>query len=164
VRGLAVVRVCGSTSSAAGRFRRAGPPAGHARQPHGEHVFRHAELCRQETSSPHRRRPAAAGGDDEITAMSANLRADDMFDIPGIAAAGLTAIVLYLLGVMLFHLIGLPAPVAMLFLAVAAKLSSAVSPRLQSGGLIVYRFAQIATRIGGAITVTAVLVVLRWIT
>ena len=83
------------------------------------------------------------GGDDEITAMSANLRADDMFDIPGIAAAGLTAIVLYLLGVMLFHLIGLPAPVAMLFLAVAAKLSSAVSPRLQSGGLIVYRFVQI---------------------
>ena len=83
------------------------------------------------------------GGDDEITATSANLRVDDMFDIPGIAAAGLTAIVLYLLGVMLFHLIGLPAPVAMLFLAVAAKLSSAVSPRLQSGGLIVYRFVQI---------------------
>ncbi|TWB96174.1 CCS family citrate carrier protein [Bradyrhizobium macuxiense] len=64
-------------------------------------------------------------------------------DIPAIAGAGLTAIVLYLLGVMLNHLIGLPAPVAMLFLAVAAKLSSAVSPRLQSGGLIVFRFVQI---------------------
>lgn len=64
-------------------------------------------------------------------------------DIPAIAAAGLTAIVLYLLGVMLFHMIGLPAPVAMLFLAVIAKLSSAVSPRLQSAGLIVYRFVQV---------------------
>ncbi|WP_430648736.1 2-hydroxycarboxylate transporter family protein [Bradyrhizobium neotropicale] len=65
------------------------------------------------------------------------------FDITAIAAAGLTAVVLYLLGVMLFHLIGLPAPVAMLFLAVIAKLCSAVSPRLQSGGLIVYRFVRI---------------------
>jgi malate:Na+ symporter len=64
-------------------------------------------------------------------------------DITAIAGAGLTAIVLYLLGVMVFHLVGLPAPVAMLFLAVVAKLSSAVSPRLQSGGLIVYRFVQV---------------------
>ncbi|MDH2348401.1 MULTISPECIES: 2-hydroxycarboxylate transporter family protein [unclassified Bradyrhizobium] len=64
-------------------------------------------------------------------------------DVTAIAAAGLTAIVLYLMGVMLFHLIGLPAPVAMLFLAVAAKLGSAVSPRLQSGGLVVYRFVRI---------------------
>ena len=55
----------------------------------------------------------------------------------------MTAIVLYLLGVMLFHLIGLPAPVAMLFLAVVAKLCSAGSPQLQSGGLIVYRFVQV---------------------
>ena len=45
-----------------------------------------------------------------------------------IAAAGLTAIALYLLGVLLNHLVGLPAPVAMLFLAVLAKLTRAVSP------------------------------------
>lgn len=68
--------------------------------------------------------------------------ADDL-DIVGIAAAGLTAIVLYLLGVMIFHLTGLPAPVAMLFFAVLAKLSMAVSPQLQSGGLVVYRFVRI---------------------
>jgi CCS family citrate carrier protein len=67
----------------------------------------------------------------------------DSLDIVGIAAAGLTAIVLYLLGVVIFHLTGLPAPVAMLFFAVLAKLSKAVSPRLQSGGLIVFRFVQI---------------------
>jgi malate:Na+ symporter len=59
-----------------------------------------------------------------------------------IAAAGLTAITLYLLGVLCHHLIGLPAPVAMLFLAVLAKLSRAVSPELQQGGLVVYEFVR----------------------
>jgi len=84
-------------------------------------------------------------GDDALD-LAASEQQDEIsspFDITAIAAAGLTAIVLYLMGVMLFHLIGLPAPVAMLFLAVIAKLSSAVSPRLQSGGLIVYRFVRI---------------------
>ena len=61
-----------------------------------------------------------------------------------IGAAGLTAITLYLLGVMCHHLIGLPAPVAMLFLAVFAKLASAVSPRLQAGGFVVYKFVQVS--------------------
>jgi malate:Na+ symporter len=84
-------------------------------------------------------------GDDalDLTAMEQQEDTSSSSDITAIAAAGLTAIVLYLMGVMLFHLIGLPAPVAMLFLAVAAKLSSAVSPRLQSGGLVVYRFVRI---------------------
>src|SRR5712671_8117801 len=57
-----------------------------------------------------------------------------------VAAAGLAAITLYLLGVMCHRLFGLPAPVAMLFLAVVAKLTSAVSPHLQKGGLVVYKF------------------------
>ncbi|MET0367014.1 MAG: 2-hydroxycarboxylate transporter family protein [Methylobacterium sp.] len=61
-----------------------------------------------------------------------------------IGAAGLTAITLYLLGVMCHHLTGLPAPVAMLFLAVFAKLASAVSPRLQAGGFVVYKFVQVS--------------------
>jgi len=59
-----------------------------------------------------------------------------------IAAAGLAAITLYLLGVVCHHLIGLPAPVAMLFLAVLAKLSRAVSPQLQQGGLVVFDFVR----------------------
>lgn len=79
----------------------------------------------------------------DLAAMEPPEDAASSSDITAIAAAGLTAVVLYLLGVMLFHLIGLPAPVAMLFLAVAAKLGSAVSPRLQSGGLVVYRFVRI---------------------
>ena len=41
---------------------------------------------------------------------------------------------------MCHRLFGLPAPVAMLFLAVLAKLTHAVSPRLQQGGFVVYKF------------------------
>jgi malate:Na+ symporter len=59
-----------------------------------------------------------------------------------IAAAGVTALTLYLLGVLLYHLIGLPAPVAMLFLAVMAKLTRAVSPPLQRGGMVVFDFVR----------------------
>ena len=65
-------------------------------------------------------------------------------DAATVGAAGLTAITLYLLGVMCHHLVGLPAPVAMLFLAVFAKLASAVSPRLQAGGFVVYKFVQVS--------------------
>jgi malate:Na+ symporter len=61
-------------------------------------------------------------------------------DVSTVAAAGLAAITLYLLGVMCYRLFGLPAPVAMLFLAVLAKLVSAVSPHLQQGGFVVYKF------------------------
>jgi malate:Na+ symporter len=50
---------------------------------------------------------------------------------PGaIAAAGVTAIALYLLGTACFKLFGLPGPVAMLFLAVLVKLTRAVPPSL----------------------------------
>src|SRR5207249_264680 len=58
-------------------------------------------------------------------------------DVSTVAAAGLAAITLYLMGVMCHRLFGLPAPVAMLFLAVVAKLASAVSPHLQKGGMVV---------------------------
>jgi CCS family citrate carrier protein len=61
-------------------------------------------------------------------------------DVGTVAAAGLTAITLYLLGIMCHRLFGLPAPVAMLFLAVLAKLTHAVSPHLQRGGFVVYKF------------------------
>jgi malate:Na+ symporter len=61
-------------------------------------------------------------------------------DVSTVAAAGLAAITLYLLGVMCYRLFGLPAPVAMLFLAVLVKLTSAVSPHLQQGGFVVYKF------------------------
>jgi malate:Na+ symporter len=60
---------------------------------------------------------------------------------PGaIAAAGVTAIALYLLGAACFKLFGLPGPVAMLFLAVLVKLTRAVPPSLQLAGQTVYKF------------------------
>lgn len=61
-------------------------------------------------------------------------------DVQHIAAAGITALTLYLVGIMCSRLFGLPAPVAMLFIAVLVKLTQAVSPPLQSGAFFVYKF------------------------
>jgi malate:Na+ symporter len=61
-------------------------------------------------------------------------------DVTHIAAAGITALTLYLLGILCFRLFGLPAPVAMLFIAVVVKLTQAVSPPLQQGAFVVYKF------------------------
>src|SRR5208282_5960076 len=78
-----------------------------------------------------KRRPHLAG--EEKAAASA-------IDASAIAAAGVTAIALYLLGTACFKLFGLPGPVAMLFFAVAVKLTRAVPPSLQLAGQVVYRF------------------------
>jgi malate:Na+ symporter len=61
-------------------------------------------------------------------------------DVGQIAAAGITAISLYMIGIMCFRLFAFPAPVAMLFVAVIFKLSRAVSPQLQQSSYIVYKF------------------------
>ncbi|MEO8072701.1 MAG: 2-hydroxycarboxylate transporter family protein, partial [Acidobacteriota bacterium] len=61
-------------------------------------------------------------------------------DITHIAAGGITAISLYLLGMLLYNLFGLPAPVAMLFIAVTVKLLNGASPQLQEGAYVVYKF------------------------
>jgi malate:Na+ symporter len=65
-------------------------------------------------------------------------------DSTHIAAAALFAIALYLLGLLCNKLFGLPAPVAMLFLAVLVKLARAASPQLQAGSFFVFRFFQVA--------------------
>jgi malate:Na+ symporter len=61
-------------------------------------------------------------------------------DVTHMAGAALVAISLYLLGLICFRLIRLPAPVAMLMLAVVVKLTRGVSPRLQQGSFVVYQF------------------------
>jgi malate:Na+ symporter len=61
-------------------------------------------------------------------------------DVSHIAAAGITAISLYLVGLLGFKLFGFPAPVSMLFIAVLVKLTQAVSPQLQEGSFVVYKF------------------------
>jgi CCS family citrate carrier protein len=86
------------------------------------------------------------GAGDELAAQTEDVKDEaggGHMDVTTIAAAGLTAVTLYLLGVMFHHTIGLPAPVAMLFLAVLAKLAQAVSPHLQAGGFAVYKFVRV---------------------
>ena len=61
-------------------------------------------------------------------------------DVGTIAAAGVTAVALYLIGVLTQALWRWPAPVVMLFLAVLLKLSRAVPPGLQQGAFVVFRF------------------------
>jgi Na+/citrate or Na+/malate symporter len=61
-------------------------------------------------------------------------------DVTHIAAAGITALTLYLVGILCQRTFGLPAPVAMLFMAVLVKLTQAVSPQLQEGAFVVYKF------------------------
>ncbi|MCP3722444.1 2-hydroxycarboxylate transporter family protein [Paraburkholderia sp. CNPSo 3272] len=78
------------------------------------------------------------GATDELA--SSNDEARGHVDVSHIAAAGITAITLYLIGLMANKLFGLPAPVAMLFLAVLVKLARAVSPPLQEGAFVVYKF------------------------
>ncbi|HWK43346.1 MAG TPA: 2-hydroxycarboxylate transporter family protein [Stellaceae bacterium] len=65
-------------------------------------------------------------------------------DVATIAAAGVTAVTLYLIGVMSQRLFGFPAPVSMLVLAVVLKLTKLASPSLQQGAFVLYRFFQTA--------------------
>lgn len=61
-------------------------------------------------------------------------------EVGAIAAAGVTAVTLYLVGVLSQTLWHWPAPVVMLFLAVFLKLTRAVPPVLQQGAFVVFRF------------------------
>src|SRR6266852_362217 len=74
-------------------------------------------------------------GDEPISGQS---------DVTTIAAAGVTAVTLYIIGLLGQRLFGFPAPVAMLFIAVVLKLTQAVSPQLQLGAFVVFRFFQTA--------------------
>lgn len=63
-------------------------------------------------------------------------------DVTTIAAGVLLAVLLYMIGMLGHKLIGLPAPVGMLFVAVLIKLVHGVSPRLLEGSQVVYKFFQ----------------------
>ncbi|MBS1203116.1 MAG: malate permease [Proteobacteria bacterium] len=63
-------------------------------------------------------------------------------DVTTIAAGALLAVLLYMIGMLGHKLIGLPAPVGMLFVAVLIKLANGVSPRLLEGSQVVYKFFQ----------------------
>ncbi|HEY2451465.1 MAG TPA: 2-hydroxycarboxylate transporter family protein [Scandinavium sp.] len=79
------------------------------------------------------------------TAMEASISATSgKTDVTTIAAGALLAVLLYMLGMLGYKLIGLPAPVGMLFIAVFIKLVNGVSPRLLEGSQVVYKFFQTA--------------------
>lgn len=61
-------------------------------------------------------------------------------DSATIAGAALTAITLYLVGLLCHRLFSLPAPVAMLFIAVLVKVCRLISPSIQGGARVVYQF------------------------
>lgn len=82
------------------------------------------------------------GGSDDVDAD--HEQASEQVDVKHIAAAGIMAIALYLLGLVCKDWIGLPAPLVLLFIAVLIKLTLAVPPQLQSGSFIVYKFFQVA--------------------
>lgn len=65
-------------------------------------------------------------------------------ELASIAAGELLAILLYMVGVEIFRVCGLPAPVGMLFLAIALKLINGISPSLLAGSQVVYKFFQTA--------------------
>lgn len=79
-------------------------------------------------------------------------------DVGQITAAGLTAISLYMVGLMAHKLFEFPAPVVMLFVAVALMLCRVVSPQLQQASGVVYKFFSTAVTypllfaIGAALT------------
>ncbi len=65
-------------------------------------------------------------------------------DTQTVAAAVITAVTLYLVGVLVQRLFEFPAPVTMLALAVVLKLGRLVSPSLEAGAHRVYKFFQVA--------------------
>jgi malate:Na+ symporter len=84
------------------------------------------------------------GGRDELDFSQEKLSGH--VDVMHIAAAAVTAVSLYLLGVGSQNLLGLPAPVVMLFLAVLMKLSWSVTRQMQLGAEVVFQiFAKAGT-------------------
>lgn len=79
-------------------------------------------------------------GNDEKASLTAAFSGKT--DVTTMAAGALLAVLLYMLGMLGYKLIGLPAPVGMLFIAVLIKLVHGVSPRLLEGSQVVYKFFQ----------------------
>src|SRR5208282_1090555 len=61
-------------------------------------------------------------------------------DATTIAATGVTAVTLYLIGVLGQKLFDFPAPLTMIFIAFLMKATNAISPQLQQGGQVIQKF------------------------
>ena len=82
-------------------------------------------------------RLAASGA---VATQHAKPEAKAEINIDWVIAAGMTAIALYLSGVMMHALFGLPGPVCMLFLAVLMKLFKLVPAALENGSASLFKF------------------------
>ncbi|MWP61362.1 2-hydroxycarboxylate transporter family protein [Gilliamella sp. Pas-s25] len=82
----------------------------------------------------------ASKDDDSMDKKSA--KPEMAIDVTTFASGVLLAAILYMVGMIGHKLIGLPAPVGMLFAAVFVKLVSGVSPKVLSGSQVVYKFFQ----------------------
>ncbi|WOE66124.1 2-hydroxycarboxylate transporter family protein [Aeromonas allosaccharophila] len=84
--------------------------------------------------------PNSNSRDDKIANLSGAFTGKT--DVTTLASGVLLAVLLYMLGMLGHELIGLPAPVGMLFIAVLVKLTHGVSPRILEGSQVVYKFFQ----------------------
>ena len=92
-----------------------------------------------------RLQPAERGDIEHIGRNPENPEAKGLVvDTQTVAAAMVTAVSLYLIGVLGQRLFEFPAPVTMLALAVVLKLGRLVSPSLEAGAHRVYKFFQVA--------------------
>ena len=85
----------------------------------------------------------SANGDPEADPGAVH-RDTSGIDVATVAAGGITGIAIYVFGTLIHALVGLPAPVAMLFLVVLAKLLHAVPASLEEGARVVFRFFVVA--------------------
>jgi CCS family citrate carrier protein len=77
---------------------------------------------------------------DDVDLRQSEEKFTGTLDMAVIGAAVVTAVTLYLIGVLAQRLFDWPAPVTMLVIAVILKLARAVSPELRAGAYVVYRF------------------------
>lgn len=82
-----------------------------------------------------------ASKDDEMMNQK-GAKTEMVIDVTTFASGVLLAAILYMVGMIGHKLVGLPAPVGMLFAAVFVKLVSGVSPKVLSGSQVVYKFFQ----------------------
>lgn len=82
------------------------------------------------------------GSGEELGSATITGGLKDAVDVTGLAAAALMALLLYMAGILGQRLVGLPAPVGMLFAAVLVKVTQTVSPQMASNANVVYRFFQ----------------------
>ncbi|MDF7671407.1 2-hydroxycarboxylate transporter family protein [Orbaceae bacterium ESL0721] len=70
------------------------------------------------------------------------VKKESVIDVTTFASGVLLAAMLYMVGMILAKMTGIPAPVGMLFAAVFVKLVHGVSPKVLSGSQVVYKFFQ----------------------